>query len=378
MELATTERQASAAIARLVGFLMGAWVLIEGLQELGVHIVPLLAGLGVGGLALTLAARPTIENIIGSFMIFADKPFKVGQRVNVMGHQGNVESIGLLSTKIRLLNGHLTTIPNEKMASMDVENIGQRPYIRRTSNITVTYDTPTEKANRAVEIVREILAVPDTPETETADSTGALADTAAKGEEKREPHPNEPINQPNFPPRVFFNDFNPDSLNILMVYWYHPPEYWDYLAHAHWINVQIKERFEAEGIDFAFPTQTLHLAGDEKRPLNVGQRWVSDEDSSSQGVLLAHAAALGAQTVLTRQVPASESVRPQPKEFVGPLPLAEDKSTGAPADNEFSQGSEEGERRRGRRTLINQIQAVRLEPVMVGIKTMPTLRKKAL
>ncbi len=198
--------------------------------------------------------------------------------------------------------------------------------------------------NRAVEIVREILAVPDTPDMEKDESVEAAAYTATKDSGgERQPHPNEAINQPDFPPRVFFNDFNPDSLNILMVYWYHPPEYWDYLKHAHWVNVQIKERFEAEGIDFAFPTQTLHLAGDEKRPLNVGQRWVSDEDSSSQGVLLAHAAALGAQTVLTRQVPASESVRPQPKEFVGPLPLAEDKSTGAPADNEFSQGSEEGE-----------------------------------
>ena len=299
----------------IVGFLLGAWVLMEGVHELGVDIVPLLAGLGIGGLALALAARPTIENIIGSFMIFADKPYKVGQRVKVMGQDGFVESIGLRSTKIRQLSGHLTSIPNEKMASVEVENIGRRPYIRRISNIAIPYDTPPDKINRAVEIVREVLAVPGAPAPQTTDATGALAETApTEGEAEQPPHPNETINQPDFPPRVFFNDFNPASFNILVIYWYHPPEYWDYLEHAHWINVQIAERFKDEGIDFAFPTQTLHLAGDEKRPLTVGQRWVSKGEDLSQGALLAQAAALGARTVLTEQIPASESVRPKPSE----------------------------------------------------------------
>ncbi len=85
-------------------------------------------------------------------------------------------------------------------------------------------------------------------------------------------HRNEAINQPDFPPRIAFNEFNEDSLNILLIYWYHPPDYWAYLDHATWVNTQIVKRFKAEGIDFAFPTQTLHLAGDEKRPLDVGQR----------------------------------------------------------------------------------------------------------
>jgi MscS family membrane protein len=65
----------------------------------------------------------------------------------------------------------------------------------------------------------------------------------------------------------------------LVIYWYHPPAYWDYLEHANWINTQIMERFNTEGIDFAFPTQTLHLAGDKKRPLTVGQRQISKEES---------------------------------------------------------------------------------------------------
>jgi len=255
----------------LLGFLAAAAVFINGLSRLGVSLIPLLTGIGIGGLAIALAARPTIENIIGSFMIFLDKPYQVGQRVNVLGQDGTVESIGLRSTKVRLLTGHLTSIPNEKMASVEIENIGRRPFIRRLFSITVTYDTPPDKINRALEILREILAVPKVPELETAVGIEESTDTAS-GEAEHTIHPNQAINQPDFPPRISFNEFNADSLNILVIYWYHPPDYWGYLDHATWINLQIKERFNAEEIDFAFPTQTLHLAGDEKRPLDVGHR----------------------------------------------------------------------------------------------------------
>jgi MscS family membrane protein len=243
------------AIFGVLGFVVGASIFVYGLSYVGVSLIPLLTGVGIGGLAIALAARPTLENIIGSFMLFLDKPVQVGQRVNVMGQDGMVEAIGLRSTKIRLLTGHLTAIPNEKMAAVEIENIGRRPHIRRLFNVTITYDTPPEKINRAVDILTEILAVPKTHD-----------------EAQREPHPNESINQPDFPPRVSFNDLNADSLNIIVVYWYHPANYWDYLEHAHWINIQIMERFNTEGIDFAFPTQTLHVAGDDKRPLTVGHR----------------------------------------------------------------------------------------------------------
>ena len=79
-----------------------------------------------------------------------------------------------------------------------------------------------------------------------------------------------------------FNEFNADSLNILVIYWFHPPLYWDYLEHAHGVNLQIMEQFHAEGIDFAFPTQTLHLAGDDKRPLTVGQRWMPNAEGHGE------------------------------------------------------------------------------------------------
>jgi MscS family membrane protein len=73
-----------------------------------------------------------------------------------------------------------------------------------------------------------------------------------------------------FPPRVYFNKLNSDSLNIMMIYWYFPPDYWKFMDFSQKVNFEIFKRFGEEGIDFAFPTQTMFLAGDPNRPLNVG------------------------------------------------------------------------------------------------------------
>lgn len=201
-------------------------------------ITTVIAGLGVGGLAVALAAQDTLKNFFGSLVIMADKPFQIGDRVEIEGHDGPVEEVGFRSTKIRTLEGHLVTIPNSEVANRLVRNIGQRPYIRRVANITITYDTPPEKVERAVEIIKEILD----------DHEGM---------------------NPDFPPRVFFNEFNDASLNILMIYWYHPPDYWKYLDFTERVNKEILQRFNQEGIEFAFPTQTIYLANDEKRQLAV-------------------------------------------------------------------------------------------------------------
>ena len=124
------------------------------------------------------------------------------------------------------------------MATSKIENIGKRPSIRRLSNITITYDTPPDKVERALEIIRGILE-------------------------------NHEGMHPDFPPRVCFNEFNDTSLNILMIYWYHPPNYWDFLAFNERVNLQIMRAFEAEGIEFAFPTSTTYLAQDDRRPLHI-------------------------------------------------------------------------------------------------------------
>ena len=223
-------------IARIVVIGIGAIYLLRVIS--GKPLSALLAGLGIGGLALALAAQDTLKNFFGSIMIMLDKPFVVGQRVTSGGIDGTVEDIGFRSTRVRTLTGHLVTIPNEKLATDSVENIGRRPSIRRLANITITYDTPPEKVEKAVSIIREIL-----------DNHEGM--------------------DPDFPPWVFFNEFNDTSLNILMIYWYFPPDYRAYLNFTEMVNLEIMRRFEAEGIEFAFPTTTTYLAQDNRRPLSV-------------------------------------------------------------------------------------------------------------
>lgn len=223
-------------ISRVIVIIIGSIYLLRIIS--GKPINALLAGLGIGALAVALAAQDTLKNFFGSIMIMLDKPFTIGQRIIVEGHDGVIEQIGFRSTRVRTLTGHLVTVPNDKMATSSVENIGQRPSIRRLTNITITYDTPPEKVEKAVCIIREIL-----------DNHEGM--------------------DPEFPPRVYFNEFNDTSLNILMVYWYFPPDYWAYLDFSERINLEIMNQFEKEGIEFAFPTTTTYLAHDARRPLKI-------------------------------------------------------------------------------------------------------------
>jgi small-conductance mechanosensitive channel len=206
----------------------------------------LLATLGIAGLAISLAAQDSLKNLIGSVTIVLDRPFQVGERIVYKDFDGVIEEIGLRSTKLRTLTGHVVTIPNSNIVNDPIENIGQRPSIRRIMNVTITYDTPLEKIKEAVQIIRAIL----------------------EEEGIREPI-HAIINGDEFPPRVYFNDYNAESLNIFVIYWYVPPAYWDYLDHAQRLNLRLFEEFEKAGIEFAFPTQTVYLAHDAKRQLVV-------------------------------------------------------------------------------------------------------------
>jgi len=217
-------------------------------------ITSILAGIGIGGLALGLAAQDTIRNFFGSLMIFADKPFNVGELINLDNKLGVIIEVGVRTTKIKTLDGHMLTVPNGNLANMTIHNIGKRQFIRRVFDVTITYDTPPAKVDQAVKILKEIL----------------------------EDH--EGMN-PDMPPRVFFDELNADSLNLKCFYWYHPPDYWQYMQFTEWVNREIFRRFNEEEIDFAFPTQTIHLAGDSKRPLNIGleknQNSTGGEDSTT-------------------------------------------------------------------------------------------------
>ena len=197
------------------------------------QIKTILLSAGVGGIAIALAAKDTIANFFGSVTIFADRPFQIDDLVKIGEHLGPVEEVGFRSTRVRTLQGHLVTVPNSVITNSIVENIGRRPFIRRTSNITITYDSGHTKAKRAVEIIKEVLS--DVPEVNT---------------------------DPDRPPRVYFSDFNDWSLNIYMSYWVKPPDYWLYHQVNQRVNLEIMNRFEAKQIEFAFPSQTLYVKKD--------------------------------------------------------------------------------------------------------------------
>ncbi len=233
-------------VSKVLIVLFGAIYLLK--AATGKPMTTLLAGIGIGGLAVALAAQDTLKNLFGSFMIMVDKPFRVGDRVIAEGFDGYVEEIGFRSTRLRSLTGHLIAMPNEKMASVSIENIGMRPSIRRYSNITITYDTPVEKVERAVSIIKEILK----------DHKGM---------------------DPDYPPQVYFNEFNDASLNIAMFYWFHPPDYWEAMRFSEEVNLRIMRAFEAEGIEFAFPTTTTYLAQDDRRPLTISLSKDSNRDN---------------------------------------------------------------------------------------------------
>ena len=203
-----------------------------------------LAGLGIAGLAVSLAAQDSLKNLFGSITILIDRPFRVGERIIYGGYDGVIEEIGFRSTTVRTGSGNLVSIPNSVIVSSSVENVGRRPFIKRTINVTITYDTPKIKIEEGVEILKNIL----------------------EEEGIREPiHPS--IGENEYPPRVYFSDLDAQYLNIIVIYWFSPPAYWDYMEHGQRVNFRIFEEYDRAGIDFAFPTQTLYLVGDEKRRL---------------------------------------------------------------------------------------------------------------
>ena len=203
--------------------------LLVWLDNIGLQISALLAGLGVGGLAVALAAQGVLKTLLGTVMILADRPYNVGERIVVNGHDGEVEEIGLRSTKIRLLTGHQVSIPNDQIERTEIENIGRRPHIRRKQNVHLALDTLPENVEKAVQIIRELL-------------------DGHEGMHKK------------CPPRVYFDKFSRDSLNIVIFYWYHPPEYWDFLNFSQKINTAILKSLENEGIKLAPPSHRIALA----------------------------------------------------------------------------------------------------------------------
>jgi len=197
-------------------------------ENLGMDIKTLLAGLSVGGLALGLAAQDTVANLFGAVAIFLDKPFHIGDRIRVEGVEGTVEAIGLRSTNIRSLDGHHVTIPNKLMGNAIITNITRRPTIKTEMNLGLTYDTPAEKVKRATVLLEEIF--------------------------RGNPRTAELL--------ISFNKFGDSALNLFVVHVWNGTDGNQHFAEMQALNLQIKARFDAEKIEFAFPTQTIYLKGE--------------------------------------------------------------------------------------------------------------------
>ena len=216
-------------------------------QNLGLNITGVLASLSVVGLALGLAAQDTVANLFGAATVFLDKPFKVGDRIKLEGVDGTVEQIGIRSTRVRNLDGHLITVPNKTMGNATITNITRRPNIKTTMTIGITYNTPTAKVKQALAILAEVFKHPKTTDV-----------------------------------IISFNQFADSSLGITVVHWWNSTDYKDYMAGMQDFNLQIKERFDAAGIEFAFPTRTLYVKQDSDWKLGApsGQAPAADAPKS--------------------------------------------------------------------------------------------------
>ena len=130
--------------------------IVMALNNVGVNVATLIAGLGIGGLAFALAAQDTIKNIFGGFTIFTDRPFRIGDRIKVDNFDGFVEDIGIRSTRIRTMEKRVITIPDYKLVETSVENISEEPLRRVLLKLGLTYNTKPEKMNQAMAILKDI------------------------------------------------------------------------------------------------------------------------------------------------------------------------------------------------------------------------------
>ncbi len=193
------------------------------------NISALLAGAGVIGLAIAFAAQSTIANIFGAITLILDKPFQIGDRVKLAdGTTGVVEELGLRSTRLRTLDGTLWCVPNRQMGDTALENISVRPFIKHSFEIGLVYSTPPEKMRRAVELLHEIL------------DNHQFCDMA------------------NQPPSIYFTAMKDWSLNITVVLWFQTQDFGAMQKVRQELNLQILERFNAEHLEFAFPTSTQY------------------------------------------------------------------------------------------------------------------------
>lgn len=223
----------SIGIIRFVArVLIWAMVLLVTLDNLGVDITALVAGLGIGGIAAALALQNVLGDLFASLSIALDQPFVIGDFLAVGEHLGTVEMIGIKSTRLRSLTGEQIVMSNADLLGSRLRNYGRMYERRVVFTLGVTYETPREKLRRIAPLVRGIIEARDGVRFE----------------------------------RAHFASYGPYSLDFEIVYHVLSPDYGRYMDAQQDINFRIHEAFEALGVEFAYPTQTLWFAGAGRSP----------------------------------------------------------------------------------------------------------------
>jgi len=195
------------------------------LQHFGQEISPLLAGLGIGGLAFALAAKDLLSNFFGSITIIADKPFKIGQRIKVNDFEGFVQEVNLRTTKLKTLEGRILYVPNSKFTENVVENVSEEWARKVKFDIGLTYDTDVKGLKKAKEILKKII------------------------EKQKGVNPDKKI--------IAFTEFAAFSKNILVIYWITDENKIFEIQDE--VNLKILSEFSKAKLSMAFPTQTIEL-----------------------------------------------------------------------------------------------------------------------
>jgi MscS family membrane protein len=215
-------------VARKVGkIVLLALGLVAVLNELGFEVASLLAGLGIGGIALALAAQKTVENLFGSVAIGVDQPFRVGDSVRIDDVLGTVEAIGMRSTRIRTLDRTLVTIPNGKLADQRAETFAARDRIRLVAQLGLAYGTTADQ-------MREVLAG---------------LEAALRRQPKLWPDALS----------VRFTEFKDSTLNVEVMAWFATTDWSEFTAIRQAVYLDFMAVVERAGTSFAFPTRTVHV-----------------------------------------------------------------------------------------------------------------------
>jgi len=215
---------------RLLGIVVAAGLLAVGASQLGLPVYGILAGLGVGGLAIALAAQPTVENLIGGLSLFADKPIRVGDVCRYGTEEGTVEAIGIRSTRLRGGDRTLTTMPNGVLSKMPLVNLSQRDQMLIRSVIGLRYETSPEQLRYLLVKIREALQ-----------------------------------RHPKIPPdlvRVRFVGFGASSLDIELFAYVKTTKGPEFLSVREELFLQVMDIVNESGTGFAFPSQTLYFGRD--------------------------------------------------------------------------------------------------------------------